>query len=238
MDIDPALHDDAMSRLALGGLPSARLAVASTMLHNLPLVSLDEVFHVGTLNIDDRADWSYEGDGLSVSIHPDEWAQIAKLGRTTWVIRKPEWEDLTFVSWHDLSSEDRDALRQWAHARGWVEQRQVFRVSWEDADWHDTVSMDFDSEPEACVEAEFRIQNEDTDARVEPVTVWRPTATFPESRTSRDADPTDVLLAVYVRETRPDLDGVWWDDDFDPEGLSCPRGVLVHDLSRYQTHQC
>lgn len=204
------------------------------MIENHHLVTFYEVFHVGTLNHADRADWSYEGDGLSVSVHPDDWAQIAKLGGPTWVLRKPEWEDLTFASWHDLTSEDRDALRQWAHARGWIEQRNISRVSWEDDEWNDTMTMDFDTEPEARAEADARVDEDEIDAHVEPVTVWRATDTFPDARMSRDIDPTDVLLAIYIRETRPDIDGVWWDDTYEPDLLSCPRGVLVHDLDRYE----
>lgn len=208
------------------------------MLEDLPLITFDEVYHVGAFTHADRADWSYEGDGLSVSVHPDEWAQIAKLGRTTWVLRKPEWADITFASWHDLTTEDRETLRQWAQAQGWIEQRNIFRLSWEDEDWNDTVSMDFDTETEATAEADARHDNEDTDTHIEQVTVWRATTTFPSIRTDRETDPTDALLAAYIRQTRPDLDGVWWDDTFEPDLLSCPRGVLVHDLTRYERHQC
>lgn len=202
------------------------------------LACFDEVFHVGSLDLADRSKSSYEGDGLSVSVHPEDWSAIARIGGATWVLRKPEQAQFCFASYHNLNETDRDLLRAWALVRGWVEQRTVYRVSWEDEDYLDTVYTEFDTEAQARDEAESRHDEDGTDTHLSPVLVWRPTATFPEGRLSRDCDPTDVLLAVYVRETRPDLDGVWWDDDYEPDRLSAPRGVLVHDLARYARHEC
>lgn len=196
---------------------------------DLPLLVFPEVFHVGSINPADRTSASYEGEGLSISIHPADWTRIARLGgNPTWVLRHPDRTPLRFVSWHDLSLSDRDALRQWGQDRGWVEQRQVYRVSWFDDEFDDTLSMDF------ATEAEAREEAESADSEVEAVAVWRPTAAFPAPRIGTDADPSDALLSLWVAEQRPDIDGVWWDDTYDPLRLSCPRGVLVHDVSRYE----
>lgn len=201
------------------------------MLADFPTVTFDEVFHVGTLNPEDRKSASYEGDGISVSLHPDEWARIARLGGPTQVMTKPSGQPFQFVLWHDLITDNIDALRVWAVEQGWMEQRTAYRISWFDDEWDDTFSMEFTTEAEALAEAEDR--GDEDACPVTPVTVWRPTDMFPEARVERDADPTDTLLAVYVRRTRPDLDGVWWEDTFDPMRLSCPRGVLVRDLDQY-----
>lgn len=198
---------------------------------DLPVVAFAEVFHVGTLNEAERKDASHEGDGVSVSLHPDDWISIARLGRgPVWSFDRADDEPLRFLDWHNLTSEQRDGLRTWGASQGWVTRRQVYNVLWEDEDWPgETIFMPFDSEDEARYEAEGR-----DDARIQPATAWRPTDTFPEARIDADVDPSDILAALYVREYRPDLDGVWWEDTYAPELLSCPRGVLVHDLGAYE----
>lgn len=203
-----------------------------------PLVEHDTVTHVGTLDAADRDSHSHEGDGLSVSLHPDEWSQIAHLGaRTAWRIERPDHAPLRFVAWHDLDETTRDRVRHWAADRGWVAQRPMVRATWtgmddngQDARW----SFEADTEAEAAAEAEA---HEGEDVSIESVHCWRATADFPDSRIHRDLDPTDVLLSAYIREHRPDLDGVWWEDEYAPELLSCPRGVLVHDLDRYEVRR-
>lgn len=45
-----------------------------------PLISFTKLYHVGTLNPENKGSDSHEGSGLSVSVHPNEWTRIAKLG--------------------------------------------------------------------------------------------------------------------------------------------------------------
>lgn len=195
------------------------------------LVGTGHVFHVGTLNAADREAVSYEGDGLSVSVDPDDWAQIARLPGDTWSLERPDGAPLRFVSWHDFDHESRDRVRAWAADKGWVAQRDIHRLTYVDADSGEDVTLDFDHFEEACetVDDEFL-----DDYQITATTAWRATHAFGERIAFRDqVDPTDVLLGAYIREHRPDLDGVWWADDHDPERLSAPRGVLVHDLDGY-----
>lgn len=193
-----------------------------------PVVAFDEVFHVGDLDPSGRKAESYEGSGLSISIHPDEWARIARLGSPSrWQVTRPDGSPLKFAAWHDVPDADRDSLRQWAAEQGWVEERKVYQVSWFDDELDDTMTTDFTDRDDAEAEADAM------DVDVETVTVWRATTAFPEGRIPSNVDPTDALLAVWVRQQRPDLDGVWWDDTYNPAALSCPRGVLVHSLESY-----
>ena len=47
----------------------------------IPLVKFTHIFHVGDLEGEPAIhDASHEGKCLSVSIHPEEWAEIAQLG--------------------------------------------------------------------------------------------------------------------------------------------------------------
>lgn len=201
---------------------------------DLPLITFDEVFHVGSLNTADRKSASYEGDGLSVSVHPDDWSHIARLGGTaTWAMRRTDATPLRFVAFHDLSEAATNTIREWGQTHGWIAQREVYRISWHDDEYDDTMSMEFDTRAEAQDEADFRADEDETDVPLTTIMGWRPTPTFPDTRISRDYDPTDVLIATYIRQHLPEVDGLWWDDDYAPERLSCPRGVLVHNLDRY-----
>lgn len=195
---------------------------------DLTVLVFEEVFHVGTLNPADRRTDSYEGEGLSVSMHPDEWAAIARLVGTTWRLARPDGALLRFASFHDLTEQDRHRLRNWGAARGWVEQRTAYRVSWFDDEWNTTMSVDLAGEDQAHAEAE------EVEGTVAPVVVWRATEAFPDGRVHGGVDPTDLLLVAYVRACRPDLDGVWWADRWDPARLSCPRGVLTGAVSGYR----
>lgn len=186
-----------------------------------PLVEFDEVYHVGTLDAADRKGGSYEGEGLSVSLHPDEWSQIAKLPGQTWTLERADGDPLRLVSWHDLD----DVVR--GQARGWVRREEVYVLRKWDDEYEQWLSFEFLTREEAEAEAEFAEDDIASDVS------WRATDDFP-GRVYTDVDCSDVLLAAYVRHERPDLDGVWWEDDYDPDVLSCPRGVLVHDLDRYE----
>jgi hypothetical protein len=213
-------------------LTDAPTAAPDPVLGTPTLIGTGVVYHVGTLDRSDREDVSYEGDGLSVSVDPDDWASIARLPGHTWSLERHDGEPLRFVSWHDFDDEARDRVRAWAAEKGWVTQRDVQRLTYLDADTEETVTAEFSSFDEACEEVDAQWLD---DYQINPVTVWRATDEFPERIAFRDqVDPTDVLLGAYIRENRPDLDGVWWADDHDPANLSAPRGVLVHDIDDYE----
>lgn len=196
---------------------------------HLPLTRVSAVHHVGTLEVADRKKQSYEGEGLAVSLDPDDWARIAKLPGQTWTLRRRDGESLRFVSFRDMRPEEVQKVRAWGQRNGWCEPRTVYRVHWYDDELDQQVWMECDTKAEALEEQEAR----DPDELIAETIAWRPTEAFPDKRITSDCDPSDVLLAHYIREHRPDYDGVWWDDEYTPDALSCPRGVIVHPLDRY-----
>ena len=190
---------------------------------HLPTVTLPKVWHVGTL---DRADKgavapSWEGSGLSVSLDPDAWIRIAKLGgQPIWTLTR---EAGAFVDAHRIDGASRTALLDWGRRRGLVADSGVFEVSWWDPEWHGQVAALFADAADAAAEAaELGGQLRST---------MRALATRELlTRTGQHADaPTDaleLLLPVYT-ESATDLDGVWWDDLDDADRLSAPRGVIA-----------
>ena len=52
--------------------------------------SFAKLWHVGSMNPRIKRPGSYEGAGLSVSVHPEDWQQIAEIGGDLWELTKRE----------------------------------------------------------------------------------------------------------------------------------------------------
>lgn len=185
----------------------------------LPTRELELVYHVGTLRPEDKGRRSYEGDGLSVSLHPEEWAAIARLGDTIWALHRA---GARFLLAHRLDEDQRAGVISWGAARGWVVHRRGWQISLDDDELGGRVSLRCLDEDEAAAEEASGA------AEIVACDVLVATPLF-EDLTVQDGtiDPYDPLLAAWVARTRPELDGVWWDDRYDPAAYSCPRGVIA-----------
>ena len=192
---------------------------------NGKVTALTEVFHIGTLDHADKGKltWSdsYEGHGLSVSLHPDEWERIAKLGGL------PRWkltnEAGRFLDALELSDTQRKEIIAWGVEQGLCEVRTVWTVARYDDELEDTMLISFEDEETARAEAE--------DSELDPDAVasqQRPQATPAlRDRVGCDsgADCFDHLTVVWVEDNRPDLDGVWW--RFEHAPMSAPAGTIL-----------
>jgi hypothetical protein len=191
----------------------------------LPVVVQDTTYHVGTLNFAARKASSYEGDGLSVSVHPDDWARIARLSDQVGPLSRRDGNPFRFLDAHSITDPDRAAINGWGVDQGWLEPAVLWAVQNFDEDDEPAGHFLFATEDEARWEAEAA-DGEEPYRDVWAVETFTATAAFPAARVLRE-QPGDVLLTVYVGRCRPDLDGVWWEDIHNPLRLSCPRGVLV-----------
>jgi hypothetical protein len=191
-----------------------------------PLCSPQGLAHVGTLDASDKSRDlnSYEGQGLSVSQHPHAWAKIARLGGPIWSVERP---GAVFLSYHDLTVEQKTTIEDWGVQRGYVERRPAFKISeWndeaDDYQWHMTLSAE-EAESERVEARDY-----DTGKLVEECVAAVATASFPDSTVRTGAtDVEQILSTLWVAECAPEVDGVWWEDPYDVAGLSAPRGVLV-----------
>jgi hypothetical protein len=195
---------------------------------DFPSIAFDTLWHVGSMNPADKGTASYEGQGLSVSVHPEDWAAIARLGNNpTWVLTRPGG---ALLDAHALTDAQRDGIEAWGHQQGFVEPAQRWIVEFWDEDLDDTVTMTCLTREEADAEAEFRISADDSPATVREVTRFVATPAFPDPTVQPGAsDIFEPLTALWVSAHRRDLDGVWFADRYDPATLSCPRGVLAVD---------
>jgi RNA:NAD 2'-phosphotransferase (TPT1/KptA family)/8-oxo-dGTP pyrophosphatase MutT (NUDIX family) len=184
--------------------------------------SFKKLWHVGTMNPKDKRDDSYEGAGLSVSVNPDEWQMIAKIGGDLWELTKAGNK---FVNFHRLSKPQRKQIVDWGIKNGYAQPAELWRHTWYDDELDDERYSDYATKEEA--EAELGSYGEGE--KVEPVKGGL-TATPKLSQKSKrgDIDPIEVvdLLVTAYAEDELDCDGVWWADDLDPDNLSAPRGVI------------
>jgi hypothetical protein len=193
----------------------------------LPTVTFDEVFHVGTLNADDKRSQystSLEGDGLSVSLHPDEWIQIARLGgNPTWRATR---DGNRFVDRWEITDEQRHAIEAWAVAVGLVETVTRFELTRYDCELEDDYITHLCTFDEADSE-----RDGDDDATITEIQTLavRPALASLAAATAGDTlGAFDAALGVFV-QTHTDADGVWWFDTYNPDALSAPRGVIFAD---------
>ncbi len=192
------------------------------------------VFHVGSMAKPPVRRTSYEGSALSVSLCPEAWSRIARLGGP---VHEIAGEGMGFVSYEGMDADDRIAILEWARAEGLVESACLWKAwLWDDESeaWSYMLCPS-----EAAATAELREDEAEVDlppgasALVEPVQINRLTeagATRADGY-GRDCDATDIATLFWIedvlRSQMPDVIGLWWDERFDPDALSAPRGAIV-----------
>ena len=204
-----------------GTAKTERIAVARRSSEPLPTIELAEVIHVGSLDPAAKglAGPSHEGHGLSISLDPESWQQIARLGGNDWwQLERP---GARFLDVHALGKAERERIASWGIEQGLVEQRQMWRVSYFDSEVDDEVGFLCASESEAMDEAAAT-----EDAKVTSELALCPTIALEEAIGQCSApDCFDHLLVLWVEREHADLDGLWWADEYGL--LSAPRGVIL-----------
>lgn len=212
----------------------------------LSYLAISKVHHVGLLDPCLKGSvhtHSHEGNCLSVSDCPEVWRQIARLGDA------PCWElsraNGRFVRVHK-SLGNRAVVRElnrWALAGELAAPMQVWAAYQEDLEdpgtWQFTLH---DLESDARMELDDpSVLRPNGKPCLEQQTVLRATALL-EQRIgfplgSRPAD--EFLLACWVEDTQPDVDGLWWEDRLAPALLSAPRGgIFPSRVSRWDRSLC
>lgn len=188
---------------------------------DFPLRSLTSVFHVGTLDEKNKGTWSFEGKGLSVSLHPEEWMHIARLSGSIQELLNP---DGRFLDYYAMSQEQRAEARAWAISKGYLTQREVYVARWYDDEWGEemmTLCSDHD-------EAEFYAGDSVTVERRDALTdLALANAGFAESGAQSDVMFAEDAVALLYAEEVLQVDGVWFEERLDPLVLSAPRGVIL-----------
>jgi len=210
-----------------------------------PLRRFERLFHVGRLDPAAKGIDSHEGDGLSVSRHPEDWRAIARLGDA------PVWDidtrDARFLDFHAFRR-DKAAVGtacDWAVEQGYLERGRVYVVTVPDEEGESLIFR-FQDEAEAEEEArgylEADLDGDELEAAVAQA-VRRAAGYLPTARLAGRmrhergvplALAVDLAVVAYAEDVL-DLDGVWWEDAYDPARYSVPRGVLF--ARRLSTHR-
>lgn len=189
---------------------------------DLPLVSFDHVFHIGTLDPADKGAHgsSLEGHGLSFAASDElvrEWSRIAKLGGLpTWRLKNPS---ARFVDAHALSKPERKAVSDWGVEQSYVEPVTV----WHAVRWDDEIGDETWFVCESKEEAELEVE-EGGEVRRRRDLKGTPKLDALVGQES-GLSCFDLLLVAYV-EVETDLAGVYWEDLVDG-WYSAPRGVIL-----------
>lgn len=191
----------------------------------LPTLTLSRLWHVGDLVAGAKRRGSYEGAGLSVSLHPAAWRMIARghVAGTTWEMRRPGARFLDALA---LTDAQRDDILARGIADEHVRKATIWRWTYFDDELDEEVHQEFASEAEAKLESGL-------DDGEEAVVVGIPghastpeldTLCLQDSPTIGTRATLDLLLPLHAEALG--LDGVWWSERLDPTSLSAPRGVI------------
>lgn len=186
---------------------------------------------------------SWEGIGLSITYDDaecvDAWGTIAKLGED--VVRLDHvLVDANFLV---FSASVQAAALRWAKRKKLVTVANGWRLTWIDQEDGSERYTTFATRAEAEAEADDE-SYEDADSRIEPTT--RHLALPPLLNRLRDFFPRldDASIerfglaeieALNMYAAEKGYDGVWYEDEFAPEALSAPRGVILpHSLPTWR----
>lgn len=199
----------------------------------LPTLRFPVVYHVGDLaNQSEQVRSSQEGAMLSVSLHPEEWMEIARIGGDIHALRK-EQAAIELLDFHELSKADRKTLLAAAEERGLITPHKMWKApQWdeESEEWRFSLC---DTKREAEDESSEYV-DEDGFPGVTPSREWKASPELAAYWNARQASPRSTIDPMMCRdaaiacvvEQSTSLDGIWWQDDLAPESLSAPRGGL------------
>jgi len=175
-----------------------------------------------------------EGPGISVSEHPEAWTRIARRGGygryalTRRDERPGVFADMMRGRWR--AAYEHQALRA-----GLLAEIVQFELSWWDDEIEERRALLFDTEAEAEYEAEDYVE---LDGKVTRILTYSATDKLIDLHWShRFTGELDTTLAadmavLYLLQQSGKYDGAWWDEAYDPEGLSAPRGVIFENKIR------
>lgn len=195
-----------------------------------PIRRFTEVYHVGTFEPKDKGarGSSLEGNGLSVSRHPESWVAIARLGGLPWwKLEKFGAQTGQFLDAHALKKGHHQQVDDWALSQGLLQPLEIHELTWYDDELGTTLCAKYLDKEKALLELDCAIDEGSQSHALTSSSGLVQT----EKLTDRIGFEFDVSLArsmaltLFV-EDKLELDGVWWNDLLSPSHLSAPRGVI------------
>lgn len=217
---------------------------------HVPIRNLPVVYHLGTLDAADRGKQhtvSQEGAGLSVSVTPSAWEDIARLGGSR--LNRMTRQDALFVDLNAMDDMLLSTIQGWARGAGLVEISPSWRLHEWDEETEEWRHWNFSSQEAALAqlseepapgEAEDEFLERLAEERgipggdiIQQVPLWTLTeaGSLRARGFGRGEDATDMAVMFWAEDvlvkTMPGVVGVWWDHDLDPSCLSAPKGAIL-----------
>lgn len=198
-----------------------------------PSKLIGDLYHVGTMDISRKRSFSLEGDGLSVSICPNEWRRITRQTESgLWLLSK---KDVKMLDYHKLSVRSVNNIVKWGIEKGLATKGVLYDVeSYIDDELCYSTYATYE---EAINETDIPFLDEEDDAEEYEEQLNRIVkregivATDKlKNKVSVDIDVGDVVkhIVLLYSEYVLKLDGVYWDDTLDILNYSAPRGVIFN----------
>ena len=197
----------------------------------------NDLYHLGSMNIESKSRYSYEGDGLSVSICPEAWSKIARIcSDTLWKLEK---KDIKLLNYYSLTEADFKIISEIGVKNGFLTKIISYKHTYYDDEFEAEYSSLYENFSEALVEAYLEDECESYEeylnikdegcGYIEKIIAYSPTeklkkASFIEVNLSN----ADLMHFLLYLEHNTDLDGVYWDEILDASRLSAPRGVIFN----------
>ena len=200
-------------------------------------LEFDTVFHIGDANPENpnRITNSLEGNMLSVSVNPEDWRRIARLGNSQTLAITGLGASLKMIDMLAVldNHELKDILISESVKRGYLELNTVYKASYYDSELDGEYYSTHDSYEKACYEY-------DDPNGVSPMDIYTATQSLCTlMRLTKGLDDhTDLGITQVLKEDMlMDFDGVWWDEELKPSAFSAPRGGLFFDAKQFNVLQ-
>lgn len=206
----------------------------------IPIVELGRVYHVGSLDPELRGSLhrsSQEGPCLSVSLCPDAWTGIARLGGSD--LFALERDGGAFLDVHAAMADAslRETIVGWAEAEGLIVYRERWKAWSFDEETESWMNFDVDTLEDAKAEVDEFATGPDGGPAIELSMGYVATEELGRRLGCGrfdDAFALDFAAMAWARDAAPmptgrAIDGVWFREEYAPERLSAPRGGIFPD---------
>ena len=183
------------------------------------------LFHVGCMDGKPWPTSSMEGPLRSCSSWPEDWRAIARLGPApVWTVQRMDGTPLALVNFRRLGRPDKTRWLTKAVALDLIRPATLYKAQ---------VGED---QHTFCLTMEEARQ--ESEGWVRPVKGWLPRRglnLFWHGSEEKKVSPFFAVDAAFtfLAKQIPMVDGIWWNDSYDPGNLSAPRvGIFPEQVKR------
>ena len=211
-------------------------------INDLPAITFTRLWHLGTMDSNDKRPGSMEGACLSVSNCPESW-RIVSDGMVDGDLWLADGSKQPFLDALSLNDATKSAILEWGREEGLCKQVELWEVQTYDEEAGENRTI----YTETKLDAECELDLDEEDPQYEQrfnesarlVLEHVPTdllnqITFTGVKLYGDSQTIDMLLPLWTW-AKTDLCGVWWNETHDPYAYSAPRGgILPARLNRLE----